>query len=201
VPYGLWNKGVPHAFAVVYNATGIVGISVDDVHALLTPVSVDADTDGVLVGTHAAAEGCTVRVENVKLTVPGFVVYDVDDFSAAPTDDFLLIQTDLPLARGFIVSGTVTLTWTGNLPPPDEQWFEVAPLASRLQSIPCDANCDGVFDGADIDPFFQALEDPLVWWTIFPCDYESGNDANLDGFVDGADIDAFFEGLEQGHCG
>jgi formylglycine-generating enzyme len=55
-----------------------------------------------------------------------------------------------------------------------------------------DLNCDGSFDGADIDPFFLALGDPDAWQAAYPdCDRMLA-DANADGFVDGADIDAFF---------
>ncbi len=63
-----------------------------------------------------------------------------------------------------------------------------------------DTNCDGVFDGADIDPFFLALAFPDQWPLFYSCDFIAANDANSDGAVDGADIDAFFEAITLGHC-
>jgi hypothetical protein len=55
-----------------------------------------------------------------------------------------------------------------------------------------DMNCDGAFDGFDIDPFFFALADPGAWQLQFPgCDIAAG-DINADGEVDGFDIDPFF---------
>lgn len=56
-----------------------------------------------------------------------------------------------------------------------------------------DLNCDGAFNGADIDPFFLALGDPSAYATAFPdCDPLLG-DVNGDGSLNGADIDPFFE--------
>lgn len=87
------------------------------------------------------------------------------------------------------------------------------PLSSMIcfyggESDPCsgficgDANCDGAFDGGDIDPFFLALGDPAGWQTMFPnCNFFCANDINGDQGVDGADIDAFFAALGgQGDC-
>ena len=63
-----------------------------------------------------------------------------------------------------------------------------------------DLNCDGRFNGADIDPFFFALGDPATYQAAFPnCDARLG-DMNLDGFFNGADIDAFFTCLGGGGC-
>jgi len=68
-------------------------------------------------------------------------------------------------------------------------------------AVPCDANCDGYFDGADIDPFFLLLQDPDLWSQTYPgCDQVCAGDANFDNYVDGADIDAFFVGLTNGFC-
>ena len=56
-----------------------------------------------------------------------------------------------------------------------------------------DLNCDGVFNGADIDPFFLALGDPPGYAAAFPdCDSTLG-DINGDGSLNGGDIDPFFE--------
>ena len=65
---------------------------------------------------------------------------------------------------------------------------------------PGDLNCDGVFNGADIDPFFLALGDPPAYLLQFPnCDPLNG-DMNGDGRLDGADIDPFFTCLGGGPC-
>ena len=56
-----------------------------------------------------------------------------------------------------------------------------------------DLNCDGVLNGADIDPFFLALGDPPAYAAAFPdCDSTLG-DINGDGSLNGGDIDPFFE--------
>ncbi len=61
-----------------------------------------------------------------------------------------------------------------------------------------DLNCDGSFNGADIDPFFLALGDPAAYAVQFPdCDVLLG-DMNGDGAMNGADIDSFFECLGGG---
>ncbi len=55
-----------------------------------------------------------------------------------------------------------------------------------------DLNCDGAVDGADIEPFFQALVWPDQYIAQHPdCDLNLA-DVNGDGAVDGADIDPFF---------
>jgi hypothetical protein len=64
-----------------------------------------------------------------------------------------------------------------------------------------DANCDGVFNGADIDAFFLALGDPAAWQTAYPdCNRVCAADINYDGAVNGADIDPFFAALGAGAC-
>ena len=65
---------------------------------------------------------------------------------------------------------------------------------------PGDMNCDGVFNGGDIDPFFLALGDPAAYTAAFPgCNILNG-DMNSDGRLDGGDIDPFFECLGGGAC-
>lgn len=65
--------------------------------------------------------------------------------------------------------------------------------------LPGDANCDGVVDFFDIDPFVAALTGEAAWYEFYrdthggscpPCGYLS-NDANSDGAVDFFDIDPF----------
>lgn len=64
-----------------------------------------------------------------------------------------------------------------------------------------DCNCDGLFNGADIDPFFLALGDPAEWQRRYPlCDMVCVADINYDGAVNGADIDAFYTALGVGRC-
>ena len=61
-------------------------------------------------------------------------------------------------------------------------------------------NCDGMFNGGDIDPFFLALGDPAAYTVAFPgCNILNG-DMNSDGRLDGGDIDPFFECLGGGAC-
>ena len=63
-----------------------------------------------------------------------------------------------------------------------------------------DLNCDGVFNGGDIDPFFLALGDPAAYAAQFPnCDILNG-DMNRNGRLDGGDIDPFFACLGGGNC-
>ena len=61
-----------------------------------------------------------------------------------------------------------------------------------------DLNCDGAFNGADVEPFFAALGSPAAYKAAFPtCDVKLA-DMNADGAVNGADIDAFFAALGGG---
>lgn len=61
-----------------------------------------------------------------------------------------------------------------------------------------DLNCDGDFNGADIDPFFFALGDPFAYAAAFPTCDPLLADMNADGAVNGGDIDPFFEALGGG---
>lgn len=64
-----------------------------------------------------------------------------------------------------------------------------------------DANCDGTFNGADSNPFFQALRDPVAWQAAHPnCEMRCVADINRDCLVNGGDIDPFFEALGAGVC-
>jgi hypothetical protein len=56
-----------------------------------------------------------------------------------------------------------------------------------------DVNCDGYFDGFDIDPFFFGLGDALEYQKEHQGCYVNNADINGDGWVDGFDIDPFFE--------
>jgi hypothetical protein len=61
-----------------------------------------------------------------------------------------------------------------------------------------DANCDGVIDNFDIDPFVLALTDPCTYMALYGCLMNC--DTNLDGTVDNFDIDTFVFAVTNGHC-
>ena len=63
-----------------------------------------------------------------------------------------------------------------------------------------DVNCDGLLNGADIDPFFLALGDPAAYLAQFPNCNPLNGDMNRDGRLDGGDIDPFFQCLGGGTC-
>ena len=72
------------------------------------------------------------------------------------------------------------------------------PCASQICG---DTNCDGLFNGGDVDPFFLALGDPAAWQAAHPnCDILCAADVNHDWVVNGADIDPFFAALGVGGC-
>ncbi len=75
------------------------------------------------------------------------------------------------------------------------------PTAYRPVTLPGDMNCDGFFNGGDIDPFFLALGDPPAWQAAHPgCDLLCVTDVNHDGQLNGGDIDPFFLALGRGAC-
>lgn len=129
--FSLWNNGVPHAFQVVYNPVGeVTALSVDDVHAILEgPLPIGDDAHTLLLSAGVVSDGGSVVLDNLKITLPGFVIYDVGDSVSATAEDYLLVQTDLPLSGGFILSGTATLTWDEGRSVPTSRWFEVTPAA------------------------------------------------------------------------
>ena len=64
-----------------------------------------------------------------------------------------------------------------------------------------DMNCDGLVNGGDIDPFFQAIGDPAAWQAAHPnCPLLCVGDINKDGRFDGGDIDTFLVVLGSGVC-
>jgi hypothetical protein len=74
-------------------------------------------------------------------------------------------------------------------------------VSNTPDGVRCDANCDDVFDGFDIDPFFLLLTHITEWTFRYPdCHPIDAGDANCDGYVDGLDIAPFFAGLEVGEC-
>ncbi|MCH8806592.1 MAG: hypothetical protein IH986_10950 [Planctomycetes bacterium] len=87
------------------------------------------------------------------------------------------------------------------LPWDNSPWMGLTRLAGLIATAPMgDLNCDGVLNGADINPFFLALGNPTMYATRFPnCDPMNG-DINRDGRLDGADINPFFVCLGGGPC-
>lgn len=59
---------------------------------------------------------------------------------------------------------------------------------------PCDTNCDGAFDGFDIDSFVE-----LLTGSGSPC-HPGAGDINGDGLINGFDVDAFVAALSGGGC-
>ncbi|MEW6249122.1 MAG: hypothetical protein AB1716_00620 [Planctomycetota bacterium] len=58
---------------------------------------------------------------------------------------------------------------------------------------PCDINCDGTSNFADINPFVLALSDPAGYWAAYPDCNIYNADINGDGLVDFDDINAFVD--------
>jgi hypothetical protein len=71
-------------------------------------------------------------------------------------------------------------------------WKNNAGTSFTVKTVVGDVNCDGSFDGFDIDPFFLALGDPNAWAASWPECVLSNGDVNGDQSVDGFDIDPFF---------
>ncbi len=65
-------------------------------------------------------------------------------------------------------------------------------------TISGDINCDGWVDGADIWPFFVALDDPAVFAAQYPSCNINNADINGDGAIDAGDIGPFFQMLSAG---
>ena len=95
----------------------------------------------------------------------------------------MLVRTGIPQGSG------------GHVGPFPDMVAAAAEIVTRG-----DLNCDGVFNGADIDPFFLALGNPAAYTAQFPdCDIMLG-DMTGDNEVDADDIDPFFECLGGGQC-
>ena len=87
--------------------------------------------------------------------------------------------------------------WAGASCPPDN----LGPMFDMFTGVICDCcgqrcgdtNCDGLFNGGDIDPLFVAIANPAVWEATYPlCELLCAADINGDGAVNGGDIDPFF---------
>ena len=94
----------------------------------------------------------------------------------------------------------LTVTFRTEFGSQGKTFWDNATLAAGSSNPLGDLNCDGTFNGGDIDPFFLALGDPAAYAIAFPnCNILLG-DMNCDGRVDGGDIDEFFRCLGIGGC-
>lgn len=188
LPFSNWNNGVPHAFKIVHNAGGITGISIDDVFTTVSPVTIDPGTNGLMLTTFADLPGLEVRLSNLKLTRPGFIVSNVSGMAKAPPEEVLIVKTKHALSAGFILSGQVTFSWEGPRPPAANQWFELSPVR---YCEPCDVNCDGSVNLYDTPAMVHQLTWPYPQ-TCSPC----AGDTNFNGTVNAFDIQGFVECVE-----
>ncbi|TWT40376.1 hypothetical protein RAS1_40840 [Phycisphaerae bacterium RAS1] len=85
-------------------------------------------------------------------------------------------------------SGTVTL---GLFKPHTPQAVSFTAPVPQANVFPGDANCDGVVDILDINPFELAISDPLAYAAAYPGCNILNCDTNHDGSVDVLDINAF----------
>ena len=130
--------------------------------------------------------------------------------TTSSTGPWTQIVMNLP-PGSFNVGSVHTYDWTIPDDPDDSVWvrvrmdnagtdyYDVSNGGFRIQEpLLGDLNCDDVFNGADIDPFFLALGDPSQYSLVFPnCDPMLA-DMNSDGLLNGADIGAFFNALGGG---
>lgn len=127
--YPLWTDGEERGFNLVHNADGVTAMSVDTIHALLEPVSIAAETNGLLITTTALGADRAVLLDNLQLTLPGEPPIAINDVATmSDGQSWMLITTDHPLANGFILSGAATFGWNDGLASPADQWFEIMPV-------------------------------------------------------------------------
>lgn len=97
----------------------------------------------------------------------------------------VLIYADRPGNRTYHDYMAVTVS----VPDPDPE-----------PPTPADANCDGVVNNFDIDPFVLAITDPAAYELAYPdCDINAC-DVNGDGVINNFDIDPFVGCLTAGGC-
>ena len=110
----------------------------------------------------------------------------------------------LPIEAGAVFFLTDFNTWdTDMIDDFDNRilWTNIFEPPACAAFVCGDASCDGIFNGGDIDPFFEALGDPAAWQAAHPgCDMLCVTDINRDGMLNGGDIDPFFEALGAGEC-
>lgn len=74
---------------------------------------------------------------------------------------------------------------------------EVQIVYSCSEFLRCDANCDGLVNNCDVDPFVLAVADPEEYATEYPaCSFFCNNAINGDGSVNSFDIDPLVECIE-----
>jgi hypothetical protein len=169
----------------------------------------------VLAGLEAGGSGKTVRVQTTQVLDhwPASPTYSRNGFKQAATyqgvsltaGGFGLVKRDFTFdADSWAHQSNIKIVaWAqrpGTAPPTNTEAWQAAEMKWPFPLLwkTGDMNCDGAFDGADLDPFFLALGDPTAYATAYPiCDTLNG-DANGDGTLDAADIDPFFDLLGGG---
>jgi len=182
------------------------------------------------LGAHSTCEECCVAVcppdgiaEGEPVCGPGYVDTHNGGGNSAP-------PAFQPLPEGQVVCGRGgNYEFAPGIWRRDTDWYEaVVPQPAalvwnvqaefRTQAVilgDCaaagmprgDANCSGAVDGFDIQPFVQALTDPVAWQAAYPdCNIYCVCDVNCDGGVDGFDIQPFVQCLTGicppcGQCG
>ncbi|MCH8805900.1 MAG: hypothetical protein IH986_07410 [Planctomycetes bacterium] len=210
--------GTPSVFVGDYRTRQVTRVGIDlithrvDFSAAGRPLSVILISDNGTPNDFLDDWGAYhIGPRNVPLVGEGWLSYSFDIPAQAPT---------LPVGWNIILFGPNS--------PPNPDWNDVITDVAQLQyfygdptrffifqvwnlgldnasithvpPIAGDMNCDGVFNGGDIDPFFLALGDPPAYSLAFPnCDPLNG-DMNNDNRLDGGDIDPFFECLGGGNC-
>ena len=121
-----------------------------------------------------------------------------------------LAINSIPLHRDDSITPEITIDWLtlddddANLNNGTPHYCEInegfGAHSMDVQLRKGDLDCDCLFSGADINPFFLAIADPVAYGQQYPdCNIMNG-DMNLDGLVNGADIDPFFKCLGGGPC-
>lgn len=180
---GTTNSGVSSAYVdLAWPPANTTAVSIDHgtIYDTLPSGAIAPGMVDELGGSALSASGVGIQPEWARVAIVELTADNAGDatFTLAPsaTGAAALNRGVVPWANIGLAGVTVT----------------VRPLG--------DVNCDGVFNGADIDPFFLVLGDPAAYATAFPdCDLVLA-DMNCDGAVNGADIDAFFLCLGLGGC-
>ena len=180
---GTTNSGVSSAYVdLAWPPANTTAVSIDhgSIYDTLPSGTIAPGMVDELGGSALSASGVGIQPEWARAAIIELTADNTGDaeFTLAPstTGAAALNRGLVPLAAIGLAGVTVTFRLLG------------------------DVNCDGAFNGADIDPFFLALGDPAGYATAFPdCDLVLA-DMNCDGAVNGADIDAFFLCLGLGGC-
>jgi hypothetical protein len=181
------HQGFSHAMTVrghlAYLANGSAGLSIIDISNPVAPIWVGRYDTGWWSTYDVDILG---RYAYIALHVGGVEIVDISD----PTAPVPVGRHDT-FARAYRVSASGSYAFVAD--------GEGGLLIFRV-TMRGDLNCDGVTNGADIDPFFLALADLAAYAVSFPTCNRMNADVNADGSVNGADIDPFFECLGSGGC-